>query len=188
MSPELSFTAEVKLVGINPYVDVPEHMVNTLGGGAIAPVLVKVSEIDGMINKGQAPPKKGRLSRDAANLEAIGQLAPGGWFRSTLVPLRSEPIRLYLYTWMRESGQVEGGDGVRVTLKPDSASRELSMPAALRTGLNSNAKAKAAWEALAPSHQCEILTYLNFLKKPASLERNVHKVITELTEEENRDN
>ncbi len=58
------------------------------------------------------------------------------------------------------------------------------MPVALRDAMNSNAKAKAAWEGLAPSRRREILTYLNFLKTPAALERNVQKMIADLLAEE----
>ena len=38
---EENFSAEVKIVGINPYVDVPDHVVNAPGGGKV-PVPVKV--------------------------------------------------------------------------------------------------------------------------------------------------
>ena len=46
MDQEQSFTADVKIAGINPYVDVPERIVNALGGGKKAAVLVKVAGID----------------------------------------------------------------------------------------------------------------------------------------------
>jgi len=62
----------------------------------------------------------------------------------------------------------------------------LPLPSALREALDSDAKAKTAWEALAPSRQREILTYLNFLKTSAALERNVHKMIAELLFEQDR--
>ena len=46
--------------------------------------------------------------------------------------------------------------------------------------LQKNEKAKAAFERLPPSHQKEILDYLNFLKKPETLTRNIEKVIESL--------
>lgn len=180
MKVEQTFTAEVKIAGINPYVDVPEDVVNALGGEKKLAVLVKLHGMDPISNKDIAASKRKKLERDAPRLRAIGRLDAEGWFRSTLVPLRSHPTRLYLDSWMRETANVAVGDRVRVTLKPDEASRELPVPAALQEGLHSNAQAKAAWEALTPSRQREILTYLNFLKTPAALERNVQEVIASL--------
>lgn len=185
MDEEQVFTDDVKIAGINPYVDVPERVVNALGGGTKAAVLVKISGIGPVKAEVSEPPKNKKLVKDAERLKAIGRLASGGWFRSTLVPLRSDPTRLYLDSWMRETAGVDVGDRVRVTLKPDRGSREIPMPVMLRKAMNSNAKAKAAWEALAPSRRREILKYLNFLKTQEALERNVQKVIADLLAKEN---
>lgn len=176
---EYSFSAEVKLAGINPYVDVPVRAVTKLWG-AKAAVLVKVARMD----EDFEPSSKTRLDKDADRLQAIGRLSRDGWFRTTLVSLPSEPTRLYLDTWMRESARVEVGDQVHVRLKRDHTSRELSVPPELRSELDANPDAEAAWEKLAPSRRREILTYLNFLKTPAALQRNVQKVIAELCEQE----
>ena len=177
MAQEKSFTAAVKIAGINPYVDVPPRVVETLGDGPKVAVLVKVAATGATKKKSTAVPQTGRLEKDAAQLKAIARLAPGGWFRSTIVPSRSSGPRLYLDTWMRDAAGVGVGDSVRVTLKPDHGSREMPMPEALREALEGNAQAQAAWDALTPSRQREILTYLNFLKTPAALERNVKKTI-----------
>jgi hypothetical protein len=126
------------------------------------------------------PRKPARLARDAERLAAVGRLAPGGWFRTTLLARRVDAPRLYLDQWMRETAAIGVGDRVRVTLRRDEASRQLSLPAAFRDALERNKKARAAWDALAPSRRKEILTYLNFLKSPAALERNVAKTIAEL--------
>ena len=72
------------------------------------------------------------------------------------------------------------GDRVRVTLRADSGSRELPMPSALAQALKDSGEAKAAWERLAPSRRREILAYLNFLKTPAALNRNVDKTVAGL--------
>lgn len=97
---EQHFTAQVALAGVNPYVDVPASVVAALGGGPKAAVLVKLAR--GGQQLGEASPAQpGKLARDADRLKAIGRLAPGGWFRTTLVPQRNAPTRLYLDTWMR---------------------------------------------------------------------------------------
>ncbi|MFQ5745280.1 MAG: YdeI/OmpD-associated family protein [Acidobacteriota bacterium] len=179
MAWEESFTATIKIAGINPYVDVPKRVMETLGGGAKVAVLVKLAVAGDPEQSGRVPRGR-RVVRDAARLRAIGRLASGGWFRSTLVGLRSEAPRLYLDIWMRDTAGVGVGEHVRVTLRPDRSSRELPVPALLRQVLESSEEAKQAWEHLTPSRRREILTYLNFLKTPAALERNVKKMIASL--------
>jgi hypothetical protein len=174
---EQSFTASVKIAGINPYVDVPAQVVEALGGGKKAAVLVNVAAAEPVTKKAPDSRNRRRLEKDAERLETIGRLAPGDWFRTTLVPLRSQPTRLYLDTWMRETAGIGVNDLVRVTLKLDPDSRAIPIPDPLLAALEENEKAWAAWEALAPSRQREILTYLNFLKTPEALERNVQKTI-----------
>jgi hypothetical protein len=177
---EKSFTTEVKISGINPYVDVPEPLVKEVGNCPKAAVLVKVAAIDIIKDELSPPPKKRKLDKDAAQLKAIGRLAPGGWFRSTLVPSRSGATRLYLDMWMRETAGVGVGDTVCITLKPDPGSREVPMPDQLHKMLKANAEAQALWDKLSPSRQREILIYLNFLKTPEAVERNVRKVMANL--------
>lgn len=169
---EHRFTTMVKIAGINPDVDIPEHVVRALGSSKAA-VLLQVKDSAPTRNDFPINQEDNRLANDAKRLQAIGRLTPGGWFRSTLVPSRSGAKRLYLDQWTRAAAGVGVGDRVEVTLKPDRGSRELPIPDALQEALNSNTEAKAAWEALTPSCQREILAYLNFLKTPASLERNV---------------
>lgn len=186
MAREQSFTATIKIAGVNPYVDVPLRVVKTLGGEAKAAVLVKGVAAGATKKKSAGAPRRRRLVKDAARLKAIGRLASGGWFRSTLVAVRSSAPRLYLDTWMRETAGVGVGDHVRVTLRPDRTSRELPMPAGLRDALKGNKQAKTAWELLAPSRRREILTYLNFLKTQTALERNVQKTIDGLVARKDR--
>jgi hypothetical protein len=175
---EESFAAQVKLAGINPYVDVPEQVVKALGAGTKTAVLVKITG---------AGPLAPVLEKDAARLKKIGRLAPGDWFRTTLVPLRTEPTQLYLDTWMRETAGVGVRDPVRVSLKADRDSRETPLPGRLLEMLEANPGAKEAWQALAPSRQREILSYLNFLQTPEALERNIHKTIAKLLEQQDGD-
>ncbi|MFQ5743524.1 MAG: YdeI/OmpD-associated family protein [Acidobacteriota bacterium] len=186
MALEQSFTAAIKIAGVNPYVDVPPRVVETLGGGAKVAVLVQVAAAGATEKKSAGAPRRSSLAKDAARLQAIGRLAPGGWFRSTLLVLRSSAPRLYLDRWMRDTAGVGVGDRVHVTLRPDRSSRELEMPAVLREALDGNEQAEAAWGLLAPSRRREILTYLNFLKTPAALERNVQKTIVSLVKKKDR--
>lgn len=149
-------------------------------------VLVQVSATGRDKTEGGGELKR-RLARDAGRLKAIGRLAAEGWFRSSLVWSRSTGARLYLDNWMRGAAGAQVGDRVRVRLKRDSNSRELPVPESFRRALERNARVAAAWELLAPSRRREILTYLNFLKTPAALQRNVEKTLAKLSGEEDLD-
>jgi uncharacterized protein YdeI (YjbR/CyaY-like superfamily) len=96
-------------------------------------------------------------------------------------------MQLYLDTWMREAVGVGVRDPVRVSLKADRDSRETPLPGRLLEMLEANPGAKEAWQALAPSRQREILSYLNFLQTPEALERNIHKTIAKLLEQQDGD-
>jgi hypothetical protein len=173
-----SLIASVKIDGINPYVVVPAATVAALGSDPRQPVLLRLRR-ESRERRPRAGPIGRTVARDAARLIAIGRLTPDHWFRTRLVRQRSG-VRIYLDTWMREEAGIAVGDRVEFTLKPDTGPRALTVPTALQEALEVDAQALAAWNALAPSRQREILAYLNFLKTPAAVERNVRKVIGQL--------
>jgi hypothetical protein len=104
--------------------------------------------------------------------------------RATLVPLGKGKYCLFVNGAMRKAAGVDVGDVILVALELDPESRELPMPEAFIRALEQNPKAKAAFERLRPSRQKECLAYLNWLKRPESLERNVQKLINHLLAEE----
>jgi len=85
--------------------------------------------------------------------------------------------RLYLNTPMRLAANVEVGDQVTVGVQFDHASRTVPTPHKFTLALSKNRQAKESFQKLAPSRQKEILRYLNGLKQPKTLERNLEKVI-----------
>ena len=170
------FMATVNRAGINPYVEVSSSAVESFGDRATIPVLVRVDPT----SRSAPIPSSRSVGKDADRLIAIGRLSLDGWFRTTLIRLRSGATRLYLDTWMRKSADVDVGDHVWVTLRPDDQPRVLAMPPQLRDALARQMGVKRAWDALAPSRQREILSYLSFLRTTAAIERNVKKVIAEL--------
>lgn len=176
----LRLTALVRTDGINPYVEVSRRLADHLGGGPNVAVLVKVAGVGSRRKDSAWAAGRRSLAAVAARLRAIGRLGQGGWFRTTIVPSRSGAARLYLDQWIRGEAGVGVGDRIRLTLRPDRAPRALAAPAALRKALAADGKARAAWEALAPSRRREVLSYLNFLKTPEALARNVRKLICRL--------
>ena len=174
MTAQQTFTGVVSIAGINPYVDVPPAVVEAVGGSKAA-VLVKVAAA------GRSTKPRVRLSAsEKVRLTAIRRLAAPNWFRTTLVPARATPTRLYLDTWMRKTAGLDVGDRARVTLKRDRGPRELAVPRPLQLALNRNREAKAAWKSAAPSRRRQILLYLNALTSPEALAKNVERAVSAL--------
>jgi hypothetical protein len=147
-----SFTAEVLIIGINPYVGVPEDVLSALFEQA---------------GKSKGPiPVRGTLN--------------GKRFLQTLVKYQGA-WRLYLNTPMRQESGIDVGDDATVEIEFDPEPRIVPINPKLARGLSKNMEAKAAFEKLAPSRQKEILRYLNSMKTEESLTRNVEKVIQYLS-------
>jgi len=100
--------------------------------------------------------------------------------RATLVPAGKGRHRLYINGEMRKQAGVGVGDQIQLVLSLDTAPRVVPMPAELKKALDENKEAKLAFDKLPPSHRREILTYLNFIKKPETLKRNIEKTISHL--------
>ena len=98
-------------------------------------------------------------------------------FLANLVPIGEGRHRLFINGEMRERARVDVGSRITVVLRVDSRPRRVLMPKELARALRSNRDVKAAWGLLTPSRQKEILRYLNFAKRPETLQRNIKKVI-----------
>jgi hypothetical protein len=101
-------------------------------------------------------------------------------FAANLVRYRGA-WRLYLNGVVRKAADAEPGDRVAVTLTFDPKPRTQPVPPAFVKALAANRKAKAAFDALAPSRRKELLRYLGNLKREASLLRNVERMLRYLT-------
>jgi hypothetical protein len=143
-----TFSAQVDKIDINPYVEVPDD------------ILMKLQQEAGK-EKGPIP-VTGRLQ--------------GKPFLANIVRYRGM-WRLYLNAEMRQAASVDVGDQVTIRLQFDNAPRTVPVPREFELALSKDKQAKQAFEKLAPSRQKEILRYLNSLKQPETLERNIQKVI-----------
>lgn len=92
--------------------------------------------------------------------------------------------RLYLNGITRKAAGVGPGDRVNVTLRHDPAPRREKMPKAFAAALARDPKARAAFQALAPSRRKELLRYLNNLKLEESVKRNLAKMLRYLKGQE----
>ena len=147
-----SFTAKILIIGINPYVGIPEDVLDAL--------FKQAGKTKGPI------PIRGRLN--------------GKEFLQTLVKYQGA-WRLYLNTPMRRDAAIDVGDNAIIEIEFDPEPRIVPMHPKFARALSKNKVAKAAFEKLTPSRQKEILRYLNSMKTEESLVRNIEKVIQYLS-------
>jgi hypothetical protein len=149
-----TFSAKVRKIDINPYVEVPNDILRKLQQDA---------------KKERGPrPVKGTLQ--------------GKPFSTTVVKFRGM-WRLYLNTPMRRAANVDVGDRVAIEVQFDHAPPKVPVPRKFTLALSNNKAAKEAFHKLAPSRQKEILRYLNGLKQAETLERNIEKITRFLQDE-----
>jgi hypothetical protein len=152
----LAFNAVIRIVGVNPYVPVSALRASALKKDwrKPMPVLVRVN--------GEPAKKPWRI-----NMMPVGK---GGFY-------------LYLHGHVRNALGTKVGDRVSMEVQFDAAYRPgpMPMPAWFRVPLSKNATAKAAWQALTPSRQKEIVRYLAHLKSPEARARNVERALRVLS-------
>jgi hypothetical protein len=143
------FTAKVEIIGINPFVFLPEK------------VLQNIFKEAGK-NKGKIPVK---------------MKIEGHQFIQTLIKY-SGHWRLYLNTPMRKTAKREVGDFAKFEIAFDKEERKITIHPKFQTALNNDSKAKEVFEKLRPSLQLEIVRYFSFLKQEETVEKNVTKAIS----------
>jgi hypothetical protein len=143
-----SFKARIAIIGINPYVSLP--------ASALRQIFKAAGRSSGPI------PVCGRIEATPYTQNLVRY--QGAW-------------RLYLNTPMRRGAGKEVGDLARVTVDFDPRPRVTPMPPALRKALAQDKNAKAAFAALAPSRRKEIQRYLNQLKSPVTVAKNIVHVM-----------
>ena len=142
------FTAKIEIIGINPFVFVPEK------------VLKKIFAEAGK-DKGKIPLK--------IKIE-------GYEFIQTLIKY-SGHWRLYLNTPMRKTAKKEVGEVAKFEIAFDKEKRNIPMHPKFEKALKEHPEAKKIFENLRPSLQLEIVRYLSFLKQEQSIDKNVIKAI-----------
>jgi Bacteriocin-protection, YdeI or OmpD-Associated len=150
---KVSFSTVIRKEGVNPYVDPP------LGTGS-------------------------KLGRDKGVI-SVRVFLEGKCFKANLMPLgpkrtKADPgqrHRLYLNGLMRKAVGKDHRDEITVVLQLDLVPRVEPMNPALLKALNREPKAKKVFEGLSVSRQKELKRYLNHLRSPDAIQRNVSKVM-----------
>nr|WP_315418919.1 YdeI/OmpD-associated family protein [uncultured Pedobacter sp.] len=143
-----AFKAEIKIIGINPFVFVPEEVLNY--------IFHKAGK-----DKGQLP---------------VTMKIDGHEFKQTLVKYARD-WRLYLNTPMRKAAGKDIGDTATFEIEFDTEERTISINPKLVKALAENKQAKEIFDGLASHLKKEIIRYIANLKTEESVDRNVKKAI-----------
>ncbi|MGG5207894.1 YdeI/OmpD-associated family protein [Chryseobacterium sp. MIQD13] len=146
-----SFTAVLEIIGINPFVFIPEDILNT------------IFETSG---KDKSPiPVKGTVN--------------GKEYKQNLMKYLGE-WRLYVNLLMLKNSPKRIGETIEVSIEYDDSDRSISIHPKLDTAIKASPVAATNFDNLIPSRRHELIRYINNLKTNASIERNVEKIIRHL--------
>lgn len=142
------FKAELKIIDLNPYVNVPDEI---------------LSDLFAQAGKSKGPiPIRGELN--------------GEPYQQTLVKFRGE-WRLYVNTSMLADSPRRVGEEVTVSVAYDPSDRTIEPHPKLVRALQENPEAQQVFDSLPPSRQKEIVRYFSFLKTEESIDKNVKRAI-----------
>lgn len=142
------FTAPLKVIGVNPYVEVPEKI--------LAAVFKKAG-------------------RDKGKFPICGEVN-GKPYKQTLVRYSGD-WRLYVNTFMLRNSPKRIGEVLEITLQIDTSDRSIEMHPKLAVALADNMAAKTVFDKLIPSRKLEIIRYIANLKTEASVDKNVKRAV-----------
>lgn len=142
------FNAQIQIVGINPYVVLPNEV--------LAEIFIQAKKDKGPI------PVKGFIN-DAPFVQRLMKLQ-GIW-------------RLYINTAMLKNSPKRIGETIAVQIEFDPAERTITPHPKLTVALAQNKEAKAVFDQLIPSRRLEIIRYIANLKTEESVDRNVARAI-----------
>lgn len=143
-----SFKAKIKIIGVNPYVLLPEKVLKAVFTQA---------------------------GKDKGSIPVYGTL-DGHKYIQTLVKYRGK-WRLYLNGPMRKAAGKDVNDTAIITISYDPIERIIPVHPKLLIAFNKNKKAKTVFDKLSPSRQKEIVRYISSLKSEDSVDKNIKRAI-----------
>ena len=103
-------------------------------------------------------------------------------FRSSLMPQGSGTHILVVNKELRDKAGVDVGDTASFEIALDTEPRVVEVPDELRSALDANGEALAAFSKLSYSHQKEYADFVSEAKRPATRERRSARSVEMLTE------
>lgn len=149
-----TFSAKLDIIGINPFVFVPENILN------------KIFEVSG---KNKSP------------ISVRGKVN-GVDFTQTLVKYSGE-WRLYINLKMLENSPKRIGETIEVEIEFDDSERQELIHSRLEKAIYDDPIALKNFENLNLSHKKELIRYINNLKTEKSIDNNIAKIIRHLNGE-----
>lgn len=146
-----SFNAVIEIIGINPYVQIPD-------------IILKEIFIQAGKDKGYIPVKG-----------AVNGLP----YLQTLVKYNGI-WRLYINLSMLKNSPKRFGEAIEVTIEYDSSDRTIKPHPKLIEALNNNEIAKSKFDSLSPSAKKEMVRYITLLKTEESRDRIIERAINYL--------
>lgn len=146
-----TFTAELEIIGINPFVFIPEDILNIIfetSGRNKSPIPVK-----GTVN--------------------------GKEFKQNLMKYLGE-WRLYINLTMLPNSPKRIGEAIEVSVEYDNSDRSISIHPDLDRAIKEDPVVLKNFEALIPSRKHELIRYIHHLKTEESIRRNIDKIIRHL--------
>ncbi|NML22018.1 YdeI/OmpD-associated family protein [Pseudoflavitalea sp. G-6-1-2] len=147
-SKEISFKGKIEIIGINPYVKVPEKVLQQIfrqSGKETSPI-----RIMGTVN--------------------------GNPYKQGLVLYRNL-WRLYINTTMLKKSPERIGEVIEITIQFDPEAKPTHDCPEFTKALKANKKASEVFDSLNKSTQQEIVRYLTKLKTQESLDKNIPRAI-----------
>jgi hypothetical protein len=145
------FSANIGIIGINPFVGLPEKV--------LAAVLKAAGKDKGPIRV------RGTINGDP--------------YRQTLLRYKGE-WRLYINGFMLKNSPRRIGEKIIVEIEFDPEDNKAKPHPKLVAALRKNKSAAEAWDKLTPSRQWEIVRYIGSLKTEDSIDRNIIRAIEHL--------
>ncbi|ASK29586.1 hypothetical protein CEY12_05455 [Chryseobacterium sp. T16E-39] len=145
------FTAQLEIIGINPFVFVPED------------ILMDIFDASG---------------RDKSPIPVKGTVN-GVEYRQNLMKYLGE-WRLYVNLIMLKNSPKRIGEIIEVSIHYDSSDRSIPIHPKLDQAIREDPLTLNNFENLIPSRKLELVRYINNLKTEESIERNIDKIIRHL--------
>lgn len=142
------YKSELKIIGINPYVDVPDDLLQLL--------FTASGKSKGYI------PITGKVNANP--------------YKQTLVKFKGE-WRLYINTTMLKNSPKRIGEIIELSVRFDPKPRTIDAPEQFISALKKEKTAKVVFDTLSPSRQHEIIRYLAGLKSEEALQKNIARAI-----------
>lgn len=143
-----SFRATLDIIGVNPFVFVPDEILEEIFR---------------------------RANKTKGYIPIYGELY-GKAYKQTLVKFCGA-WRLYVNTTMLKNSPKHVGELVEITLDYDPESRDITPPDNFVKALANNKEAKLIFDQLTASRKLEIVRYLAKLKSEEALEKNIVRAI-----------